>query len=100
MGFTSTRCLSASHVWVTVRAKWSEYKRDTKVRILAKAEGHWDTKDNPVAGQPFPLVQGISTLLDVSQPGRVFKHFQHEGDDLRARVCGLSFASASNMTLQ
>lgn len=100
MGFTSMRCLSGSHLWVTVRAKCSGFKRDTKARNLAKAEGHWDTKDNPVAAQPFPLVHGNSTLLDIPQPGRVFKHFQHEGDDLRAWICHLSSTSASNMTLQ
>lgn len=100
MGFTSTRCLSAPHLWVTVRAKYSGYKRDAKARTLARTEGHGDTKDNPVAVQSFLLVQGNSTLLDISQPGRVFKYFQHEGEDLRARICGLSSTSASNMTLQ
>lgn len=100
MGFISMRWLRASHLWVTVRAKCSGYKRDTKARNLAKAEGHWDTQDNPVAGQPFPQVQGNSSLLDISQPGRVFKHLQHGGDDLRARFCSLSSTSASNMKLQ
>lgn len=36
---------------------------------IDKAEGHWDTKDNPVASQPSPLLQGGSSLLDISQPG-------------------------------
>lgn len=98
MGFTSMRCLSASHLWVTVGAECSEHKRDTKARNLAK--GHWNTKDNPVADQPFPLVQGNSSLLDISQPGKVFKHFQYGGDDLRAQICRLSSTSASNMALQ
>lgn len=60
-----------------------------------QAEGHWDTKD-----KPFPLVQGNSSLLHISQPGRVFKHFQHGGDNLRAQIFGLSSTSTSNMTLQ
>lgn len=36
---------------------------------IDKAEGHWDTKDNPAAGQPSPLLQGDPSLLDISQPG-------------------------------
>lgn len=44
--------------------------------------------------------QGNSSLLDMSQPGKVFKHFQHGGDDSRAQICSLSSTSASNMALQ
>lgn len=100
MGFTHLRCPSASHLWVSVRAKCSGYKRDTKARNLGKAEGHWDTKDNPVAGQPFLQVPGSSSLLDISQPRRVSKHFQHRGDDLRARIHGLNSPAASRVALQ
>lgn len=100
MEFTSLRCFSVSPLWVTARAKCSGNKKGTKAWSLGKAEGHWDAKDNPAAGQPLPLVQGNSSLLDMAQPGRVSEHFQHGGDDLRAGICGLSSTAGSRLTLQ
>ena len=56
-----------------------------------QAEGHWDTKDNPVDGQPSPLQLSVEYIPAWMIP----KHFQHWDGGLRAQVSGLSSPAAS-----